>query len=105
MSLRTLGLAALAVVLSGARPALAAASVDAARHALADAEGRIAVARDCEALWTTAVTALSAARAALRDGRYELSVEAAHEAATLANLGIRQRQSAPDGGAQCAAVR
>lgn len=104
MSLRTLGLAALTVVLSGAPPALAATSEDAARHALADAEGRIAVARDCEALWTTAVTKLAAARAALQDGHYESSVQSAHEAATLASLGIRQRQSAPDGAARCAAV-
>lgn len=62
--------------------------------ALAAAEAAIDEAQRQQALWTTAVTALREARAALARGDQAAVVTWSHRARELAELGLRQRQDA-----------
>ncbi len=74
----------------GAIPAVAesgaAERVAAAEAAVRDAEAR-------QALWTTAVTQLKEAKAALAAGRTDEAIRHADEAKELARLGLLQRQT------------
>lgn len=81
----------LAALLALAPPALAGPS---ARDKLAAAETWIERARAGDALWTTALQNLRAARAALADGREAEAATLADEAAELARLGLQQRERA-----------
>jgi hypothetical protein len=62
--------------------------------ALAAAEAAVAEARQRQALWTTAVSALREARAALARGDPAAVVTWSRRARELAELGLRQRQDA-----------
>lgn len=81
----------LIALLALAAPALAAPS---ARDRLAAAETWIERARARNALWTTALQNLQAARAALADGREAEAGTLADEASELARLGLQQREQA-----------
>ncbi len=72
-----------------AMPAFAGPS---ALEKLADAETWVERARARDALWTTALTNLRAARGALADGREAEAAALADEAAELARLGLQQRE-------------
>lgn len=77
------------LVALGAAPALAESG---AAERVAAAEAAVREAEANQALWTTAVTRLKEARAALAAGRAEDAVSHADEALELARLGLLQRQ-------------
>lgn len=74
-----------------AAPAFAGPS---AQDKLAAAETWVERARAEDALWTTALQNLRAARAALAEGRDDAAAALADEAAELARLGLKQREQA-----------
>jgi len=61
---------------------------------LAAAEAAVEAARQRQALWTTAVSALREARAALARGDHAAAVTWSRRVGELAELGLRQRQDA-----------
>ncbi len=81
----------LIALLALAAPAFAGPS---ARDKLTAAETWVERARARDALWTTALQNLRAARAALSEGRESEAAALADEAAELARLGLQQRDQA-----------
>lgn len=85
----------LASLLCGFAPALAVAADAPSPEAcgLDSAEAAIATARERQALWTTAVKALSEARAACRRGAVDDALAWSLRARELARLGLIQRDA------------
>ena len=100
-----LGLTILAIVLSGfgfiagafdgetvACPEPVSAACENARLNLAEGQSEAHAAADRRALWTTAVSALKAAKDAFERGNYAAAVRAASTSVDQARLGVAQAQ-------------